>query len=88
MASFRPLTALYGLTADRRAARQLALCWGVRPLLQPQAAASTEDVMRGAVDAARAAGAVTAGDIVVVLAGSPDAGAGHTDTIRVVTVGK
>jgi pyruvate kinase len=86
MASFRPLTALYGLTADRRAARQLCLCWSVRPLLEPQAAASTEDVVRRAVEVARAAGAVAAGDLVVVLAGSPDAGPGHTDTIRVVTV--
>jgi pyruvate kinase len=86
MASFRPLTALYGLTADRRAARQLSLCWGVRPMLQPDAAASTEEVMRGAVDVARAAGAAAAGDVVVVLAGSPDAGPGHTDTIRVVAV--
>ena len=86
MASFRPLTALYGLTADRRAARQLSLCWGVRPMLQPQAATSTEDVMRGAVEVARISGAVAAGDLVVILAGSPDAGPGHTDTIRVVSV--
>jgi pyruvate kinase len=86
MASFRPLTALYGLTADRRAARQLSLCWGVRPMLQPQGATSTEEVMRGAVEVAREAGVATAGDLVVVLAGSPDAGPGHTDTIRVVTV--
>jgi len=86
MASFRPLTALHGLTADRRAARQLSVCWGVRPMLQPEGAASTEEVMRGAVEAARAAGVVRTGDLVVVLAGSPDAGPGHTDTIRVVTL--
>lgn len=86
MASFRPLTTLYGLTADVRALRQLSLCWGVQPLLQTQPAGSTEEVMHGAVHVAKARGAVKAGDIVIVLGGSPDAGPGHTDTIRVVKV--
>ena len=86
MASFRPLTTLYGLTADPRALRQLSLCWGVQPLLQPQPAASTEEVMSQAIAVARARGAVQSGDIVIVLGGSPAAGPGHTDTIRVMTV--
>ena len=86
MASFRPLTTLYGLTADPRALRQLSLCWGVQPLLQKQPATSTEEVMQGAIELARAHGAVQSGDIVIVLGGSPDAGPGHTDTIRVMTV--
>ena len=86
MASFRPLTPLYGLTADLRAARQLALCWGVQPVLQPSQAESTEEVMRDAVEAARHLGLLRPGQAAVVLAGSPAAGPGHTDTLRVATV--
>ncbi len=88
MASFRPLAPLYGLTADPRAARQLSLCWGVRPILRPDAASSTEQLMRDAVTAAHSAGAAADGDVVIVLAGSPDAGPGHTDTLRVMTAGQ
>ncbi len=87
MASLRPLMPLYGLTPDRRALRQLCLCWGVHARFLPEATTSTEDVMRHAIDLARASGLVKAGDVVVVLAGSPDAGPGHTDSMRVVLIG-
>jgi pyruvate kinase len=86
MASFRPLAPLYGLTSDRRAVRQLALCWGVQPLFMADSGASTEHVMLSAVETAKAAGAVRAGDVVVILAGSPQAGPGHTDSVRVAVV--
>ncbi len=86
MASLRPLTPLFGLTADPAALRRLSLCWGVHPLFMPQPATSTEEVMRGALEAAKANGIVQAGDIVVVLAGSPEAGPGHTDSLRVATI--
>jgi pyruvate kinase len=87
MASCRPLTPLYGLTADRRALRQLSLCWGVQPLFQAEVAPSTEAVMRAAVDLAARTGVLKPGEIAIVLAGSPAEGPGHTDTLRVVTVG-
>ncbi len=86
MSSFRPLTPLYALTADPRAVRRLSLCWGVHPLLLTQTSASTEEVVQCAVRAAVSAGVAVAGDIVVVLAGSPEAGPGHTDSLRVATV--
>jgi pyruvate kinase len=86
MASLRPLTPLYGLTADPRALRQLSLCWGVQSLFLPHAATSTEDVMGSAIALARSRGLVTPGDIVVVLAGSPSAGPGHTDSVRVAVI--
>ena len=86
MASFRPLTPLYGLTGDRRALRQLSLCWGVQPLLMSEAGTSTEEVMLHAIEAARSATVVRSGDMVVVLAGSPQAGPGHTDSVRVAKV--
>jgi pyruvate kinase len=41
MSSFRPLVPLFGMSADRRALRQLALCWGVHPLYLPQTGRST-----------------------------------------------
>jgi pyruvate kinase len=87
MASLRPLTPLYGLTADPRALRQLSLCWGVQSLFLPQTTTSTEDVMGSAIALAKSRALVTRGDIVVVLAGSPGAGPGHTDSVRVAVIG-
>jgi pyruvate kinase len=86
MSSFRPLAPLYGMSADARALRQLALCWGVQPLFLPESNESTEAVMQAALTTAKAAGIVQGGDVVVVLAGSPHAGPGHTDSVRVATV--
>jgi pyruvate kinase len=86
MASFRPLTPIYGITSDPRAVRQLSLCWGVQPFLRTRSGASTEEVMQHAIRSVRDAGLVKPGQIVVVLAGSPHAGPGHTDSVRVTTV--
>lgn len=86
MSSFRPLQPFYGLTGDERALHQMALCWGVHPLLMSRTGTSTEQVMDDAVASARAAGAVRRGDVVVILAGSPQAGPGHTDSVRVTVV--
>jgi pyruvate kinase len=86
MSSFRPLQPFYGLTGDERALHQLALCWGVQPLLMSRTGTSTEQVMLDAVASAHAAGAVRRGDVVVILAGSPQAGPGHTDSVKVTVV--
>jgi pyruvate kinase len=86
MSSFRPLQPFYGLTGDVRALHQLALCWGVHPLLMARTGTSTEQVMLDAISSAKTAGAVKRGDVVVVLAGSPQAGPGHTDSVRVAVV--
>jgi pyruvate kinase len=86
MSSFRPLAPFYGLTGDRRALRQLAICWGVQPLFMADTGSSTEQVMLQAIDTAKAAGVVRPGDVVVILAGSPQAGPGHTDSVRVAVV--
>jgi len=87
MASLRPLAPLYGLTADPRALRQMSVCWGVHGLLLPQSSVSTEDVMRDAIAFGKARALALPEDIVIVLAGSPDAGPGHTDTVRVAVIG-
>ena len=50
------------------------------------AGASTEQVLLSAIDAARSAGAIRSGDVVMILAGSHQAGPGHTDSIRVAVV--
>lgn len=86
MSSFRPLAPIYGLSPDTRALRQLALCWGVQPLEHADAGESTEEVMQSAMATARRSGIVAPGDVIVVLAGSPQAGPGHTDSVRVATV--
>jgi pyruvate kinase len=87
MASLRPATPLFGLTSDPAALRRLSVCWGVQPVFMPETTTSTEEVMRAALAAAKTHGIARTGDVVVVLAGSPDAGPGHTDSIRVATIG-
>lgn len=87
MASLRPLMPLYGLTADPRALRQLSVCWGVHGRFLSETDTSTEDVMQHAIDFAQTNGIIKPGDIAIVLAGSPAAGPGHTDSVRVVVAG-
>jgi pyruvate kinase len=67
-------------------ARQLALLWGVYPvLLQPRT--SGEDRLATAVRSAFQAGVIRAGQRVVVLAGHPMEDGPRLPTIRLVRVG-
>lgn len=87
MARHRPLARLVGLSPRPATVRQLALSWGVEPLLLPESD-ETGDLVTAAVRAAVATGRVAAGDTVVVLAGAQGAGAPVTDSLRVVRVGR
>jgi pyruvate kinase len=62
--------------------RELILFWGVYPLLSERAA-TTDAVIADAVETAKAHGYVAEGDIVVVTAGSVEAGVGTTDLMKV-----
>ena len=82
---FRPNMQLVATTPSPRTARQLTLSWGVETLLVPLSS-STDVIVDRAVRAAAEAGYVEAGDIAVVLAGSPGVPEPTSDTLRLVLV--
>ena len=72
------------ITHQVAAAQQMALEWGVLPLVIPEAS-DVDDLWQRSVSAAREAGVVDAGDRVVIAAGTNVNVAGSTNVIRVDT---
>ena len=85
MARFRPEATLVALTPDEATRSQLTLTWGAVPLVMPTYS-TTDEMVDNAVVTARAAGAVSTGDVVAVLAGNPAALQPVTDVLRLVRV--
>jgi pyruvate kinase len=87
IARHRPWARIVGLGPTPEVLRGMAPVWGVRPVLQSPLRPG-DDRLAAAVRDAFAAGAVAAGERVVVLAGHPhEAGPGFP-TLRVVRVGE
>jgi pyruvate kinase len=82
---FRPAMPVIACTPSERTAHQLTLSWGVRTITLGQVA-STDEIVWFAVQAVVHAGYASAGDVVVVLAGSPTEPEPATDTMRLVRV--
>jgi pyruvate kinase len=78
----RPRRPVVALTHVDWAMRQLALEWGVTPLLITETG-NVEDLWRLAIDAARDAGIVESGDRVVITAGTAVNIPGSTNVIKV-----
>jgi pyruvate kinase len=85
IARFRPLSPLIALSPEARTAGQLALTWGVRPLVVPEHD-TVEDIVWFAVETVWKLGHVRKGDVVAVLAGAPDDPDPVTDVLRLVRV--
>lgn len=85
MAGLRPRCPLIGASPSPRTARQLALLWGVRPLVVGEYT-TTDEMVWCVVEAAVEAGLVPKGGTVAVLAGAPDSPTNTTDVLRVVTL--
>src|SRR5207245_500972 len=84
VARLRPRRPIAAITHRETAAQQMALEWGVEPLVIPEVA-DVDELWRRSVAAARAAGLVDAGDRVVIAAGTNVNVAGSTNVIRVDT---
>jgi pyruvate kinase len=82
VARLRPRRPIVGLTHHDHVLRQMAIEWGVTPLLIPESA-DTEDLWMHSLDAARATGLVKEGDRVVITAGTAVNIPGATDLIKV-----
>jgi pyruvate kinase len=84
VARLRPRRPIIGLTHHDYAERQMALEWGVTPLLIPEAS-DLDDLWDRSISAAREAGLVDAGDRVVLTAGTAVNLPGTTNVIKVDT---
>ncbi len=86
VSKYRPACPIIGTCLTERVYRQLALSWGVIPLLIEQKN-EAEELFDYAVDCAEAAGFITKGDIVVITAGVPLGVSGTTNLIKVQVAG-
>jgi pyruvate kinase len=82
VARLRPRRPIVGLTHNEFAVQQMALEWGVIPLLVRQANA-VEDLWELSIDSAREAGLISSGDRVVLTAGTSVNIPGSTNVIKV-----
>ncbi len=85
IARYKPACPVIGCTVNPRVCKQLNLLWGVSPLMLQQES-SAEALFESAIEEAKKAGYVGAGDTVVVTAGVPLGVAGNTNMIKVVEV--
>jgi pyruvate kinase len=82
VARLRPRRPILGLTHHGYAAQQMALEWGVTPVMIPQCV-DVEDLWGRSISAARDTGLVQAGDRVVITAGTSVNIPGSTNVIKV-----
>lgn len=87
LARHRPRAAIIVPVIHEPVYRQLALVWGLRPILYTPGAHRGLDRLDEAVRVAHAAGAVQEGNCVVVIAGHVNEGADRYPTMRIVRVG-
>ena len=83
---FRPEATVVALLLDPQIRRQMALYWGLVPIMMERAD-NTDEMVRSAIDTAERAGLVKHGDLVVVTAGVPVGVSGTTNMIRIEQVG-
>lgn len=85
LSKFRPVEAIVAATPSKKSFYQLALSWGVEPVLA-LTQETTESLFRHAVDCAKQLDMVAAGDKVVIVAGLPLQTRTPVNTIKVETV--
>jgi pyruvate kinase len=82
VARLRPRRAIIGMSHHDYALRQMAIEWGVTPM-PIQEAVDVEDLWSRSTEAARESGLVSAGDLVVITAGTAVNLPGTTNVIKV-----
>ncbi len=87
IARHRPSTLVIAPTPSPIVLRQMAVIWGVVPVLMDECRNSGDDRMRGALKAAFSAGVVQEQQLVIIHAGHPEEGGAHLPTIRFARVG-
>jgi len=86
VSKFRPDCPIIATTVSEKVYRQLALSWGVYPMLS-ELKETTDELFEEAVDRALESGIVKNGDLVVITAGIPVGISGTTNILKVHLVG-
>ncbi len=86
ISKYRPEMPIIGCTVNEKVYRQLAMSWGVMPVLC-HAQNTADALFDHAVDCAKTAGFIHDGDLVVITAGVPLGIPGTTNLLKVQTVG-
>lgn len=86
ISKYRPSCPIIGACLTEKVYRQLALSWGVIPLLIEEKS-EAEELFDYAVDAAEKVGLIEKGDVVVLTAGVPLGVSGTTNLIKVQVAG-
>jgi pyruvate kinase len=86
MARLRSSIPLVAFTPEQAVRSQLALTWGAETFLMPFVT-TTDEMVRQVDQALLAAGRVQAGDLIVIVAGSPPGIVGSTNAMRVHRIG-
>jgi pyruvate kinase len=86
ISKYRPETPIVACVMKPEIQRQLALSWGVTPILMPYAE-NTDEMIAFSVEATKEYGMVEDGDIVIVTAGVPAGISGTTNIMKVHLVG-
>ncbi len=84
---YRPECPVISCTTNETTMRQMALSWGVIPLMAEEMMTNTDDLIHHAVDRAVEAGLLKSGDLVVITAGVPLGVSGTTNLMKVHIVG-
>ncbi len=87
IAKFRPIVPIVAATPTLKAYHQLALVWGVHPVLC-QIQTTTDQLFTHAIFCAKARGYIDEGDKVVLTAGVPLGVSGGTNTLKINVVPK
>ncbi len=86
MSKFRPVQPIVASTPNTLTFNQLALSWGVYPVLSLHQD-TLDKLFRHAIDCAKMIDLVANGDRVVIAAGVPVGTPGNTNLLKVETVG-
>ncbi|WP_206831148.1 pyruvate kinase [Alicyclobacillus fructus] len=82
----RPMTPIIAVTPFDHVARRLTLYWGVLPVVVPDIAGTTDELLASSVQGALSTGYVHKGDRVIIMGGIPAGTAGTTNFMKVHTV--
>ena len=82
---FRPMIDIIGMTTDPRSYQQLALSWGVIPIMSEEFY-SVDVLFHYAKRAAINSGIVNKGDTIVLTGGTPNGKSGNSNLINVETI--
>lgn len=87
VSKFRPQTPIIAVTPNKRVMHQLAMSWGISPLLAARSS-TTDEMMDNAISTALDHDLIEEGDLVTITAGTPVGISGTTNLIKVDVVGK